>query len=390
MIIRQGSNNPWRALIPLAVGTFVLGTDLFVLTGMLPLIATDLDVSVATAGQLTTLFAWTYAVASPLIAAATGSWDRRTLLGGGAALFVLGMIGQAAATTFAVMALGRIVAAIGAAAFQANAFAVAGVLADDRGRGRALAIVASGITVSTVAGVPIGIFVERWIGWRGVLWLIAVGGAVAAALVPLLPRVTLPSTGLRDRLGVLIRPPVLGVLAVSTVAMTATFITLNYLPVVVAPSVSQSLLPWLLLAMGIGQVVGTGLIGRWVDRYGPRPTLAVALLGTALGLFCLATTTEITWAVFVSLAVTGFFVGMTMVPQQHRLFALAPDAPTVALGLNGSATYLGGGLGAIIGGAVLGAAGSSVVPWVSVGIALLAVTAGFGLRTREKPAPAIA
>ncbi len=279
MMLRQSSNNLYHSLLPLAVGTFVLGTDGFVLSGLLPLIAADLHVSVSTAGQLTTMFAWTYAIAAPLIAAATGSWDRRWLLSGGAVLFVIGMIGQAAGESFAVIAAARVVAAIGAAAFQANAFAVAGVIADDAHRGRALSIVTAGITLSSVAGVPIGIFAERWIGWRGVLWGIALGGALAALLVLLLPRVTLPSTGLRDRIGVLTRPPVLRVLLVTTLQITAVYTTIVYLPVVVAASVPQNMLAWLLLAMGIGQVIGNAQAGRAVDRYGPRRTLTVGLVG---------------------------------------------------------------------------------------------------------------
>ncbi|MFC9876495.1 MFS transporter [Nocardia salmonicida] len=390
MIIRQPSNKLYRSLIPLAVGTFVLGTDLFVLTGMLPLIADDLHVSVATAGQLTTLFAWTYAIASPVIAAAAGSIDRRWLLGGGAALFVVGMVGQAAAATFAIMAAARIVAAIGAAAFQANAFAVAGAVADDARRGRALAVVASGITVSAVAGVPIGIFLERWVGWRGVLWLIAAGGVVAVALVPLIPRVTLPSAGLRERVGVLLRPPVLRVLLVTTTATAATFTTFAYLPLVVEPAVTQNLLAWLLLAMGIGQVAGTALTGNLVDRYGPRPTLTIALLGTGASLLVLTPATERTWAVFAALAVMGLFGAMIMVPQQYRLYAIAPDAPTVALGLNGSAIYLGSGIGSLLGGALLETVGSSRLPLVSAVIAVIAFAGTLATRTTEQQSPAVA
>ncbi|WP_218019414.1 MFS transporter [Nocardia arthritidis] len=359
------------------MGTFVLGTDGFVLSGLLPLIAADLHVSVSTAGQLTTMFAWTYAIASPLIAAATGSWDRRGLLGGGAALFVLGMIGQAAAESFGVMAAARVVAAIGAAAFQANAFAVAGVVADDAHRGRALSIVTAGITLSSVAGVPIGIFAERWIGWRGVLWGIAVGGAVAAALVLLLPRVTLPSTGLRARIGVLTRPPVLRVLIVTTTQITAVYTTVVYLPVVVAASVPQSMLAWLLLAMGIGQVIGNAQAGRAVDRYGPQRTLTVGLLGALAGLALLGVAVDAAWAVFVVLAVTGLFGAAILVPQQHRLFGIAHDAPTVALGLNGSAIYLGAGIGSIIGAAVLDSSGSEWLPWTSTLIACLALALAF-------------
>ncbi|WP_040784151.1 MFS transporter [Nocardia pneumoniae] len=373
MMFRQPSNDLYRSLLPLAVGTFVLGTDGFVLSGLLPLIAADLHVSVSTAGQLTTLFAWTYAIASPLIAAATGSWDRRWLLGGGATLFVIGMIGQAAGESFAVVAAARVVAAIGAAAFQANAFAVAGVLADDAHRGRALSIVTAGITLSSVAGVPIGVFAERWIGWRGVLWGIALGGAVAAALVLLLPRVTLPSTGLRERIGVLVRPPVLRVLLVTTAQITAVYTTIVYLPVVVAASVPQSMLAWLMLSMGIGQVIGNAQAGRAVDRYGSRRTLTVGLVGALAGLALLGAVVDTAWAVFAVLAVTGLFGSAILIPQQHRLFGIAHDAPTVALGLNGSAIYLGAGIGSLVGAAVLDTSGSGWLPWTSALIAALAL-----------------
>ncbi|MGH3881208.1 MAG: MFS transporter, partial [Actinophytocola sp.] len=184
-------------LTVLAVGVFTVGTDLFVLNGLLPTIAADLRVSESTAGQLTTVFAVTYAVGSPLIAAFTGGWDRRWLLAGGMVVFVVGMVGQAVGTTFAVLALARVVAAIGAAAFQSNAFAVAGATASDATRGRALSWVATGLSVSSVAGVPIGVLVGAWLGWRGVMWAIAGIGVLVAVSLTGLPRVTVPAAGLR-------------------------------------------------------------------------------------------------------------------------------------------------------------------------------------------------
>lgn len=121
----------------LAVGTFVLGVDGFVMPGLLPEISSDLAVSVATAGQLTTVFAVSYAVGSPVIATLTGRLDRRIVIGAGMVSFLLGMVLQAAGPTYGVVLAGRVVAALGAAAFQANAFAVAGVLAPpDRRPGR--------------------------------------------------------------------------------------------------------------------------------------------------------------------------------------------------------------------------------------------------------------
>lgn len=106
MTIRQSSNDRFvpGPLLVLAVGTFTVGTDSFVLNGLLPTIAADLHVSEATAGQLTTIFAATYAISSPLIAAFTGAFNRKWLLAGGLTLFTIGMAGQALGSTYALVA----------------------------------------------------------------------------------------------------------------------------------------------------------------------------------------------------------------------------------------------------------------------------------------------
>ncbi|HEU5184371.1 MAG TPA: MFS transporter, partial [Gemmatimonadaceae bacterium] len=64
----------------LALGAFAVGTSGYIVSGVLPEVSRDLDVSVATAGQLGTVFAIAYAIASPLLAAFTGRWERRRLL----------------------------------------------------------------------------------------------------------------------------------------------------------------------------------------------------------------------------------------------------------------------------------------------------------------------
>jgi MFS transporter, DHA1 family, inner membrane transport protein len=366
---RSSSNN----LTVLAVGVFTVGTDLFVLNGLLPAIAADLRVSESTAGQLTTIFAVTYAIGSPLIAALTGGWDRRWLLAGGMAVFVLGMVGQASGTTFAVLAGARVIAAIGAAAFQSNAFAVAGATATDASRGRALSWVAAGGSVSTVLGVPIGVLAGAAIGWRGVMWGIAAIGVLVVVLsLAALPRVTVPSAGLRTRLSVLVRPAVARVLVVTVLGLTATFSVFVYLPVLAAGPAPGGVISWVLMAFGAGMVTGTWLAGRGTDRYGPRLVRTLSLAGTAVLLAALDAALLTLPALMVAALVTGIASGMLMVPQQHRLFTLAPDAPTVALGLNGSAIYVGAALGSALGGTVLAAAGPF---WLAPAGALAAVAA---------------
>jgi predicted MFS family arabinose efflux permease len=356
----------------LAVGTFTVGTDGFVLNGLLPTIAADLHVSVSTAGQLTTIFALTYAISSPLIAAFTGGWDRRLLLAGGMVLFTAGMAGQALGTTFAVVAVARLLAAIGAAAFQSNAYVLAGALSSDERRGRALATVAAGMSVSMVVGVPIGVVVGTWFGWRAVMWGIGVVAVVVALLIPVLPEVRVPAAGLRARLSVVVRPPVARVLVVTVLALLAGFTALVYLPVLLAPVASGATLSWVLIGSGIGQVAGNLMAGRTTDRLGPARVAAVSLAGTTLMLLVLDFGALTLPTAMLTSLLSGTFAGMLMVPQQHRLYTLAPDAPTVALGLNGSAIYIGGALGSALGGAVLAGAG---VWWLGPVGALAALAA---------------
>ncbi len=384
MTIRRSSNDRLAlgALLVLAVGTFTVGTDGFVLNGLLPTIAADLRVSEAAAGQLTTVFAVTYAISSPLIAAFTGRLDRRWVLGAGMVLFTIGMAGQALGESFAVVAIARVLAALGAAAFQSNAYVLAGALASDERRGRALATVSAGMSVSMVVGVPIGVLAGTWFGWRAVMGGIGAVAVVVALLVPLLPGVRMPTVSLRDRLAVVARPPIARVLGVSVLGTAAGFAAFVYLPVLVAPVAAGAMISWLLIGFGVGQIAGNAFAGRATDSLGPARVRAISLVGTVVTLALVdVAVLSLPGALVLALA-SGIFGGMLMVPQQHRLFSLAPDAPTVALGLNGSAIYAGGALGAALGGVVLSSAGVWWIGPVAAFIALLAFALSLPSRTR--------
>ena len=114
-----------------------------------------------------------------MIAALTGSWDRRTLLAAGMAVFVIGMLLQATGPNFPAVASGRVVAALGAAAYQANAYATAGLLSDEAHRAQSLAL---------VAGLPFGILVGQAWGWRDAMWILvalaAISGLSVATFLP--------------------------------------------------------------------------------------------------------------------------------------------------------------------------------------------------------------
>jgi MFS transporter, DHA1 family, inner membrane transport protein len=358
-------------LLILSIGTFTLGVDGFVLSGLLPQVAASLHVSASTAGQLTTLFALVYAVGSPIIATVAGAWDRRSLLAAGMAVFVVGMIVQATGPNFAAVAAGRVLAAFGAAGYQATAYSTAGILSDDSRRARSLAVVAGGSSVALVAGLPFGVLVGQSWGWRAAMWVLVVLAVLSAAAVWLLPPAYAPRLSLRERGKALADPRVLGILAGTVTVLTPVFLVIAYLPAIMRTSGASIVAA--MLAYGAGQVTGTILVPRLIRRRNGRTALLYGACGITAAAALLTVTSTIGATAAVTMAALGFSAGLTIVPQQYRLFAAAPRLAPVAVGLNGSGIYIATALGAAVGGAALAIGGSAALAVTAAVIGLLAV-----------------
>lgn len=62
------------ALIALALSAFAIGTTEFVIVGLLPTMAQDLNVSIPSAGLLVSLYALGVAIGAPVLTALTSRW----------------------------------------------------------------------------------------------------------------------------------------------------------------------------------------------------------------------------------------------------------------------------------------------------------------------------
>ena len=369
-------------LLILAVGTFTLGVDGFVLAGLLPQVTASLQVSVSTAGQLTTLFALVSAVGSPVISALTGSWDRRALLTAGMAVFIVGTILQAAGPTFLVVACGRVIAAVGAAAYQANAYSTAGLGSSDTQRARQLSVVAGGSSLALVAGLPFGILVGQLWGWRTALWILVALAALSGIALGFLPAVHAPRTGLRDRLQALSDPRVLGILVGTVTVLTPPFLIIAYLPAIL--SASGGLVVAAMLAYGSGQFLGTTAVPRLIRWRGARFALVLGESGVTVFAAMLAVTRTTGAGAVVTMVALGLSISMAIVPQQHRLFTQVPEMAPVAMGLNGSAIYMASALGAALGGGVLAIAEASALTPAAAIVGLLAITIASAVRPERR------
>lgn len=349
-----------RELLPtlvLGLGTFAVGTDAFIVAGFLPSMAHDLHASQSGAGQSVTVFSLTYALASPIIAAATARVPRRVLLIAGLLVLCVANLGSALSQDLAMLISTRVVAAIGAASYTPNAGAVSASLVRPEFRARALAVVIGGLTVSTALGVPLGNTVNQYLGWRSALGMVAALCLVCALAV----RLTLrpipgnPAMGLRQRLAVLRRPNVVAVLPLTVLGMTAAYVIYAYtVPVLAAVRISAHTVVWMLVVYGIGAVFGNLFSGWSTDRWGAVPTLSAGYvcMAAALGLLGWMAGAHISAVALVVLLlfVWGASSWCQTPSQQHRLIKAAPQEAPLVVSLNSSGIYLGISLGTLIGG----------------------------------------
>lgn len=363
----------------LALGTFAIGTEGYVIAGVLPHIADNLGVSLGSAGLLVTAFALVYALGSPVLSSLSARWPRRKVLLAALAIFTLANGLAALAPTFGLLIGARIVAALGAALYTPLASAAAVALARPERRGQALSIITGGLTVAIVLGVPIGTFVGQAFGWRMTFVLVAALSSIAllgaAMMLPEIPAG--PTLTLRARLAPLTRPAVLFALALSTLWITGAFTVYTYL----APLLEQighmgeAGIRVMLLVFGLSSMVGAFLGGFSADHWGVRLSIAASLVGVALSLFLLPVLAATAVGAGLLMVLWGIAGWSVTAPQQHRLITLAPENPAVVLALNGSAMYFGQALGAVLGGLIVNAASVWWLGPVGGALELVALTA---------------
>lgn len=357
----------------LAFANLVIGSGAFVVSSIVAPIAEDLGTGVPAAGQAMTAYAISTAALAPAVLIATGRWPRRHALLATLALFFAGNVVCALAPHLAVLLAGRVLMGLGAA-FTPIAAGIAIALVEPARRGKALAYVFLGMSLSYVIGVPLGAWIGLAWGWR---WPIA-GVALATLVLMVLvarkvPRdVQAPGASFAGLGPLLTHGPVLWPLAMTLLYFTAIFSVFSYIgPVLEALNpMTPTLLSVTLALFGVSGAVGT-VIGGWAnDRFGSRRTLVVQLAILAAMMACVPLTRgsyPLTLATFLVWGTAGF--GM-MAPQQSRLaVAAGPQAP-LALSLNTSMLYGGTAVGAAVGGAASATVGFAHMAWIGVPFAL--------------------
>ncbi|MFA1541376.1 Cmx/CmrA family chloramphenicol efflux MFS transporter [Actinomadura monticuli] len=373
----------------LALAVFAMGTSEFMLAGLLPDIASDLDVTVATAGILTSAFAIGMVVGAPLVAALARDWPRRSSLLGFVLAFAAAHAVGAVTTSFPVLFATRVVAALANAGFLAVALTAAATLVPADKKGRALAVLLSGTTMATIAGVPGGSVLGASFGWRATFWAVAALCLPAAlGILRGIPRGRRKeeATGgpaLRAELAQITRPRLILVMLLGALVNAATFASFTFLAPVVTDTAGLDEL-WIsvvLVLFGAGSLVGVTVAGRLSDQ---RPGLVIAAGGPLLllGWPALAVLADEPVALLTLVFVQGalsFALGSTLIT---RVLYEAAGAPTMAGSYATAALNAGAATGPLIAATTLNTAVGTLGPlWVSGFLVAAALLITFPVRT---------
>ncbi|RFU39461.1 MFS transporter [Actinomadura logoneensis] len=374
-------------LAALGASVFVVGTSEYLVSGLLPQVASDLGVSVAAAGQAVTAYALGVVLGGPLLTAATVRVPRRVLAVALLVLFALGNGLCAVAPSYGVLIAGRVVASLSHAAFLTLALMLTTRIVRPDRVGSAIAGVAAGFSVATLLGVPVGVLLGESAGWRTPFALLAgLALVMAVTLGVLLPGGETGATRVRDEVRTVVSRPVLLVVATTAVGMAAVSTVFTYL----APSLRDvagfgaAAVSGLLVIYGVGSLAGGLVAGRLADRSlewtvrGTFGGLAVVLVVVALAL---------PWKVGAVAAVLAFglLASSTTPTLQTLLLKHAGSAPTLAVSVNIAAFNIGIALGSVVGGVVVSGVGTR---WTGLVGAVLSV-AGLGLSYLALPRPGV-
>ncbi len=382
----------------LTAGAFGIGTTEFVIMGLLMQVASDLHVSIASAGLLISGYALGVFVGAPVLTAATGRMPRKAVLVGLMVLFTLGNLACALAPSYSLLMIARVATSLAHGTFfGVGAVVATGLVAEDR-KASAISIMFTGLTVATLLGVPAGAWLGLQFGWRATFWAVAGIGVIATAVIAAgvpTDRNTGEVADLPAQLRAVARPQVLLGLLMTVLGFGGMFTIYTYIQPLLTQvtGFADGAVSPILLVFGVGMILGNLLGGRYADGR-LQTALLATLAGLALVMALMGFALHSRWAMVAFTGLLGAAAFATVSPLQLWVLRKAGDAQSLASSLNIGAFNLGNAFGAWLGGWVIAhGSGLTALPWVGALVpvtALLVALAAIALEQRSARRPVLA
>ncbi|HWA19089.1 MAG TPA: MFS transporter [Devosia sp.] len=366
-------------LLWLALAAFVGSTEGGLIAGLLPGISEEMGVTIGQAGQVVLGYSLAYAIGPPILTMLLGHVGRRRILALAEFALALSALLFAISPFFGWMVAARTVLAVGAGLFTGTAIATAAVIAAPGQRGRALQIISTGQALAALFGVPIAAYVAARYSWRIDYAAISAMAALASlALFLRLPKGLLgDQQTIRERVRVLRNPGVPAALLTTLLFTLGAYPPTIYVGAVMhATGIARELLPYVLLASGVGAVGASLSAGHLSDRFGTRATIVATTLVMmlSLGLFGLLPVLPDVLrlgTLLLAACILGYMGWGYWIAHCSQMAELAPTSVPLAISLNLTSFNLGIALAAAVGGVIVDSIGANALALASAPFAIL-------------------
>ncbi|WP_338884860.1 MFS transporter [Xenorhabdus sp. TH1] len=340
------------AIYILTLGIFAIVTSEFQVTGMIPIMAYDLDVSISQIGYLVSLYALAMTFGGPLLTMGLLKTSPKTALISLYVTFITGEILGALANSYPMLMVARIITGAASGAFFGVALAICVEIVREQQRAWAISIVLSGIMLGTILGLPMANLIGTYAGWRESFWTTSVLATIVSVIsifyLPSIPKI--PATSLRTELGELKNLKLWCVFSTSLLIIGATFAAFTYFTPILkeVTGYSDDMIASLLILYGAATIVGNIVVGKLTDRH-TITVLTIGLISLTLFLLLFGLFADNKSLAALSLIGIGL-VGVTMNPAMvTRVMRTANGRPLVNT-IHTSVITLGVVIGSFLGG----------------------------------------
>jgi predicted MFS family arabinose efflux permease len=372
------SKRHWLLIFTLSLLTFVLGTSEFVIVGILTDISSSLQMTNAKAGTLVSAFAITFAIATPLVMAATSHFPKRKWM-----LFLIGTFIVLNAlcvisTSYIMLLTLRIMTAIVTGVLISLAMIVASETIPNKKRGLAISFVFGGFTLANVVGVPIGIMIAERYGWNATFMLTTLlGGLAFLASFFVLPNgLSQIRSSIRDQFSLMTKPRILMAFFIPALGFGATYAVFTYLvPILKEMGAPNNSISLILFGYGFISIFSNILAGK-IASHNAIGRLRFVFLVQAVVLTTLFWTTNHFILGLINIGLMSLMAILLTTSTQLYLIDLAgiyhPNATGLAASLMPVASNVGIAFGSALGGIVYHQGNLMNVTWVGGVVAICA------------------
>ncbi|MDB6370276.1 MFS transporter [Photorhabdus bodei] len=368
-----------KNVIFLAIGMFSLGFDAYIIAGLVPGISDSYQKSASQVGQAVSIFTLCYAVSAPLFASLLAGKPIKKVLLTSIVIFGLANALTAVSPNFSIFLISRAIAGVGAGLFSPLAVTGATMLVPVEKKGRALGLTIGGMSMGTVLGVPIGLYIANQFNWQYAMWFVVLLSLISAlSILKFLPHVPVTAPpAIKERIAMFLDKRVTITVLITFFASIASLGLYTYLSPLLQDLNNSNDLTIYLWAWGLGGLFGSISIGYLIDYFKkPKTLMALILIILTCSVVCIPIMINLSLIKYLPFFIWGAMGWASGAPQQHILLSYQPKHGSAAVALNSSINYLGSSVGATLGGIII-SLGMGTIALIYFAVLSMVISLGF-------------